>query len=171
MPKVHRTFVPESAFQGSFDAEKQTWSEFGWIPVACRGEKLLMTTGGSADVASSGTAFLSIPGGSVRLCAHAGACLWFTVRIICYSSNLAYPGFVGLLAARSCVITSGTLGSFTAETPARLPPISCSVNCCLLYLHSSPLKALSISVNHIQQWVKWSWISPKWGVIINMTAK
>lgn len=44
-----------------------------------------MTTGGSADVDSSGTAFLSIPGGSVRLCAHAGACLGFTVRIICYS--------------------------------------------------------------------------------------
>lgn len=44
-----------------------------------------MTTGGSADVDSSGTAFLSIPGGSVRLRAHAGACLGFTVRIICYS--------------------------------------------------------------------------------------
>lgn len=153
------TFVLESAFQGSFDAEKQTWSEFGWIPVACRGEKLLMTTGGSADVDSSGTAFLSIPGGSVRLCAHAGACLWFTVRIICYSFNLASPGFVGLLAARSCVITSGTLGSFTAETSARLAPIGCSTVVYCTYTVAAPLKTLSISVNHIEQWVKWSWIS------------
>lgn len=163
------TFVPASAFQGSFDAEKQTWSEFGWIPVACRGEKLLMTTGGSADVDSSGTAFLSIPGGSVRLCAHAGACLWFTVRIICSSFNLAYPGFVGLLAARSCVITSGTPGSWDSCAS----PSYQLLNCCLLYLHSSsPPLSLDFSKSYSAVGeVVLNLKPPKWGVIINMTAK
>lgn len=154
MPKVHMTFVPESAFQGSFDADLVRV----WIPVTCRGGK---TPDDNRRFSRCRLVWDGVP--QHPRWQRASLCTCRCVLGIHGADHLlqfppAYPGFVVLLAARSCVITCGTLGSFTAETRARLAPISCSTVVYCTYT-AAPLKTLSISVNHIEQWVKWSWIS------------
>lgn len=86
------------------------------------------------------------------------------VLVICGADHLlglAYPGFVGLLPSKAHVITSGAVGSFTAETPARLTHIKHSSSTVVYYSYTAadPPKTLSVSVNHLEQWVKWSWIT------------
>lgn len=105
-------------------AEKHTWREFG----VCGGRKTPEQQ--ALQLLSSGTAFLSIPTDCVRLCAHASACVWFSVQIVRSRLNRACPGLY------CWFITPGTVGAHSRQP---------QFNCCL---PAAPPKTLCVSVNH-----------------------